>query len=126
MGSSKPNEKARTEGVKYIGDINWVAVVPFYMGQPSFINDEPWNPPLGVGMDKSEIFANPTGEQMLKIKFIESHSFVGAHMSMDVNGVSTLLEMKPTYKQHAISVLKDVYDIHIEEDDFVFKWDGTL
>lgn len=61
----------------------------------------------------------------MEIKFIESHSFVGEHMIMEVDGNQNRLEMdrNQTYEQHAVKILKDV-DFKIE--DVKFEWDGTL
>jgi hypothetical protein len=64
----------------------------------------------------------------MKIKFIESHSFIGEHMIMDVNGKEHCLEMNTnqTYEQHAIKLLKEIYDINFNIEDVKFEWDGSL
>lgn len=64
----------------------------------------------------------------MNIKFIESHSFVGEHMAMVVNGTTYHLERsnERTYEQHAVEILKKVYDVDFNIDDVKFKWDGTL
>lgn len=64
----------------------------------------------------------------LKIKFIENHSFAGEHMRMEVNGNQHCLEMDKnhTYEQHAVKLLKHIYDIDFNVEDVKFEWDGTL
>jgi hypothetical protein len=64
----------------------------------------------------------------MEIKFIESHSFVGESMYMVVNENSHSLEMdkNQTYAQHAIKLLKDIYNIDKKIEDIEFVWDGTL
>jgi len=64
----------------------------------------------------------------MEIKFIESHSFVGEHMIMEVDGNQNRLEMdrNQTYEQHAVKILKDVYDVDFKIEDVKFEWDGTL
>jgi hypothetical protein len=64
----------------------------------------------------------------MEIKFIESHSFVGEHMAMEVNGNQHRLEMdkNQTYEQHAVKLLKEIYDVDFKLEDVKFEWDGTL
>jgi hypothetical protein len=64
----------------------------------------------------------------MEIKFIESHSFVGERMIMEVNGNQHLLEMdkEQTYEQHAVKLLKDIYDVDFNVEDVKFEWDGSL
>lgn len=64
----------------------------------------------------------------MEIKFIESHSFVGEHMTMEVNGNHHRLEMdkNQTYEQHAVKLLKDIYDVDFNVEDVKFEWDGSL
>lgn len=64
----------------------------------------------------------------MEINFIESHSFVGEHMTMKVAGNYHLLEMdkNQTYEQHAVKLLIDIYDIDFKLEDVKFVWDGTL
>ena len=64
----------------------------------------------------------------MEIKFIESHSFVGEHMTLKVNGNQHSLEMDKcqTYEQHAVNILKEVYDIDFNPGDVKFEWDGTM
>lgn len=64
----------------------------------------------------------------MEIKFIESHSLIGAHMTMEVNGNRHRLEMdkNQTYEQHAVKLLKEIYDVDFDVEDVNFDWDGTL
>jgi hypothetical protein len=64
----------------------------------------------------------------MKIKFIESHSFFGEHMTMEVNGNQHRLEMNKnqTYQQHAVKLLKEIYSVDFKEEDVEFEWDGSL
>jgi hypothetical protein len=64
----------------------------------------------------------------MEIKFIESHSFIGEHMRMEVNGNQHRLEIDKdqTYEQHAVKLLKAIYDIDFKEEDVKFVWDGTM
>jgi hypothetical protein len=64
----------------------------------------------------------------MKIKFIESHSFIGEHMIMEVNDNQHCLEMgkNQTYEQHAVKLLKEIYDVDFNVEDVKFEWDGTL
>ena len=64
----------------------------------------------------------------MEIKFIESHSFVGEHMTMEVYGNQYHLEMdkNQTYEQHAVKLLKEIYDVDFKLEDVKFEWDGTL
>ena len=64
----------------------------------------------------------------MEIKFIESHSFVGEHMTMEVNDNQHCLEMdkNQTYEQHAVKLLKEIYDVDFKVEDVKFEWDGTL
>jgi phosphate starvation-inducible protein PhoH len=63
----------------------------------------------------------------MEIKFIESHSFLGEEMTMIVNGNHHRLEMnRMTYAQHAVKILKDIYDIDFKLEDVKFEWDGYL
>ena len=64
----------------------------------------------------------------MEIKFIESHSFVGEHMIMEVNGNQHCLEMgkNQTYEQHAVKLLKEIYDVDFNVEDVKFEWDGSL
>lgn len=63
-----------------------------------------------------------------EIKFIESNSFVGEHRSMQVNGNEHRLDidMNQTYEQHAVKILKEIYNIDFREEDVKFEWNGTL
>lgn len=68
------------------------------------------------------------------INFIESHSVIGEHFSMTVNGKSYNLERglwkyNQKYgdeKDHAIFILKREYGIVKHRDEIKFEWDGTL
>lgn len=64
----------------------------------------------------------------MEIKFIESHSFVGEHMTMYVDGKMYRLEMDKyqTYEQHAINLLKQIYNVDYNVNDVKFEWDGSL
>lgn len=64
----------------------------------------------------------------MEIKFIESHSFVGEHMSMVVDGNVHRLEMdkNQTYAQHGVKLLKEIYNIDFNVDNVKFVWDGCL
>ena len=64
----------------------------------------------------------------MEIKFIESHSFLGEEMTMVVNGNHHRLELNrvKTYAEHAVEILKDIYDIDFKIEDVKFEWDGTL
>ena len=64
----------------------------------------------------------------MEIKFIESHSFVGEHMSMEVNGNHHRLEMdeNQTYEQNAVELLKELYNVDFKVADVKFEWDYTL
>ena len=71
-----------------------------------------------------------------EIKFIESHSFIGEHFSMIVNEEKGwmviphehLLEMdkNQSYEQHAVKLLKEIYDVDFNAEDVKFEWDYTL
>ena len=47
---------------------------------------------------------------------------------MEVNGNQHRLEMdkNQTYEQHAVKLLKDIYDVDFNVEDVKFEWDGTL
>ena len=62
---------------------------------------------------------------LMEIKFIESHSFIGEHMTMVVNGNTHSLEMDrtQTYEQHAVKLLKEIYDVDFKVEDVKFEWD---
>lgn len=64
----------------------------------------------------------------MKIKFIESHSFVGEEMSMEVGDNQHRLEMdkNQTYEQHAVKLLKEIYNVDFNVKDVKFEWDGSL
>lgn len=64
----------------------------------------------------------------MEIKFIESHSFLGEQTIMEVNGNIHYLEINEnqTYEQHAVKLLKDIYDVDFNVLDVKFKWDGSL
>ena len=64
----------------------------------------------------------------MKIKFIESHSFLGEYMTMEVNGNQHRLVMdkNQTYEQHAVKLLKEIYDVDFKPEDVKFECDGTL
>lgn len=66
--------------------------------------------------------------ELYSIKFIESHSFLGVHMTMKVNGKHHDLEMdeNQTYEQHAVEIIKDVYNIDFKVENVKFEWDRTL
>ena len=67
-------------------------------------------------------------QQDMKIKFIEGHGFFGETMTMEVNGNQHLLQVteNQTYTQHAVKLLKEIYDINFNIEDVKFEWDGTL
>lgn len=73
----------------------------------------------------TELIENAIG---MKIKFNESHSFAGELMTMSVNGHQHLLEMNKnqTYEQHAVKLLKDIYNVDFNVEDVKFEWDGSL
>ena len=64
----------------------------------------------------------------MEIKFIESHSFLGEHMTMEVNGNQHRLEYDKncSYEQYAVNLLKEIYDVDFKVKDVRFEWDGTL
>jgi len=64
----------------------------------------------------------------MEIRFIESHSFVGEYMMMEVDGNQYHLEMNKdcSYEQHAVKLLKEIYDVDYRVEDVKFEWDGTL
>jgi len=62
----------------------------------------------------------------MEIKFIVGHSFVGEHMSMVVDGNDHRLDMNKTYEEHAVKILKDVYNINYNINDVKFEWDGSM
>ena len=64
----------------------------------------------------------------MEIKFIESHSFVGEEMSMEVGSNQHRLEMdkNQTYEQHAVKLLKEIYEVNFNVEDVKFVWDGCL
>ncbi len=64
----------------------------------------------------------------MEIKFIESHSFLGEHITMEVNGNQHRLEMNrtQTYEQHAAKILKEIYNIDFKVEDIIFAWDGSF
>jgi hypothetical protein len=64
----------------------------------------------------------------MEIKFIESHSFLGEHMTMEVNGYQHSLEMdkNQTYAQNAVNLLKEIYDVDFKLEDVKFEWDGFM
>ncbi len=64
----------------------------------------------------------------MEIKFIKSNSFLGEHMTMEVNSNQHILEMdrNQTYEQHAVNLLKEIYNIDFFLEDVKFDWDGTL
>lgn len=64
----------------------------------------------------------------MEIKFIESHSFIGEHITMEVNGNQHRLEMdkNQTYEQHGVKLLKDIYNVDFNVEDVKFEWDRTL
>ena len=68
-----------------------------------------------------------------KIEFIESHNVIGEQMCMWVEGVDYDLECRKCtghwhewYKQHAIEILKEVYNLDYKAEDIKFVWDRTL
>lgn len=64
----------------------------------------------------------------LKINFIESHSFAGELMILEVNGNQHRLEMDNdlNYEQYAVRLLKDIYNVDFKVEDVKFEWDGSL
>jgi len=47
---------------------------------------------------------------------------------MEVNDNQHCLEMgkNQTYEQHAVKLLKEIYDVDFNVEDVKFEWDGTL
>lgn len=63
-----------------------------------------------------------------KIKFIESHNFVGEFFEMIVDGKYHRLKYTrfKDYKDDAVSILKNEYNIEMKKEDIEFEWDGSL
>ena len=72
--------------------------------------------------------------KVLNIKYINSHSFVGEHHSMIVDGETYSLrrgEWRYEGKwgdeiDHAIYILKSEYGVVRMRKDIIFEWDGSM
>jgi len=60
----------------------------------------------------------------MEIKFIESHSFAGEHMKMEVNGNQHRLEYDKncSYEQDAVNLLKEIYGVDFKVEDVKYCW----
>jgi hypothetical protein len=64
----------------------------------------------------------------MRIKFTESHSFLGEEMAMQVGDKIHQLDLLhgPDYADHAVFILKNEYNFDLLKEDVKFEWDGTL
>jgi len=63
-----------------------------------------------------------------EIIFTEGSSFIGHHAAMYVNGDEHRLicDKHQTYEQHAVKILKEIYNIDFDPTNIIFKWDGQM
>ena len=72
--------------------------------------------------------SNTIQAKHIVIKFFEHHSFVGEHMTMHVNSNCHNLIMtdSQTYAQHAVLLLKELYNIDFNVEDVKFESTSCL